>query len=258
LKHMLDYRAYLEQPTAEPTVPGCIDRTAAEGILVAVHGKDSLGEALTRPLLAAYGIPQVEGGFAGTALRAAEIAERIGYPVVMKIVSPQLLHKSDVGGIRLNLADREAVLEMYEQMMREIRAASPEAVLEGVMVEKMAPRGQEVIIGMRRDPGFGPLMMFGLGGIYVELFKDVAFRVAPLSAAEARQMITETRAGRLLTGFRGQPPADLDAVVDVILRLSQLVLDFPQIEEAEVNPLLVFEAGQGALALDGRVILKQG
>jgi len=257
LRHMLDYRAYLEQPAADPAVPGCIDRTAAEGILVAVHGKESLGEALTRPLLAAYGIPQVEGGFAGTAQRAAEIAERIGYPVVMKIVSPQLLHKSDVGGIKLNLADRDAVLEMYEQMMREISAARPEAELEGVMVEKMAPRGQEVIIGMRRDPGFGPLMMFGLGGIYVELFKDVAFRVAPLSAQEARQMITETRAGRLLTGFRGQPPADLDAVVDVILRLSQLVLDFPQIEEAEVNPLLVFEEGKGALALDGRVILKE-
>ena len=142
--------------------------------------------------------------------------------------------------------------------MKEIGTLRPDAHLEGVMVEKMAPRGQEVIIGMKRDPGFGPLMMFGLGGIYVELFKDVAFRVAPLSAEEARRMITDTRAGRLLTGFRGQPPADLDAVVDVICRLSQLALDFPQIEEAEVNPLLVFAEGKGALALDGRVILKQG
>ena len=256
LRHMLDYRAYLEQPVVEPTVPGCIDRAAAGGILTAVHGKDSLGEAYTRPLLAAYGIPQVEGGFAGTAQRAAEIAERIGYPVVMKIVSPQLLHKSDVGGIRLNLADSAAVIAEYDRMMQEIHAARPDAVLEGVMVEKMAPRGQEVIIGMKRDPGFGPLLMFGLGGIYVELFKDVAFRVAPLTAEEARQMITETRAGRLLTGFRGQPPADLDAVVEVILRLGQLALDFSQIEEAEVNPLVVFPEGKGALALDGRVILK--
>ena len=111
-------------------------------------------------------------------------------------------------------------------------------------------------MGMRRDPGFGPLMMFGLGGIYVELFKDVAFRVAPLTAADALQMITETRAGRLLTGFRGAPPADLDAVVDAILRLGQLALDFPQLEEAEINPLLVYPKGKGALALDGRVILK--
>ncbi len=258
LRNMLYYREYIEQPVSEPSVPGCIDRTAAEGILTAVHGKDSLGEALTRPLLAAYGIPQVEGGFAGTAQRAAEIADRIGYPVVMKIVSPQLLHKSDVGGIKLNLADHAAVENAYHNIMKEIGTLRPDAHLEGVMVEKMAPRGQEVIIGMKRDPGFGPLMMFGLGGIYVELFKDVAFRVAPLSAEEARRMITDTRAGRLLTGFRGQQPADLDAVVDVICRLSQLALDFPQIEEAEVNPLLVFAEGKGALALDGRVILKQG
>ena len=256
LKRMIEYRTWLEQPLDEKVTPGCIDRAAADGILIAAHGKQSLGEAYTRPLLASYGIPQVEGGFAGTARRAAEIADRIGYPVVMKIVSPQLLHKSDVGGIILNLEDSDAVLEAYERMMKEIGAARPDAELEGVMVEKMAPRGQEVIIGMKRDSGFGPLMMFGLGGIYVELFKDVSFRVAPLTAEDARQMITETRAGRLLTGFRGQPPADLDAVVDVILRLNQLALDYPQIEEAEVNPLMVFPAGKGALALDGRVILK--
>jgi len=173
----------------------------------------------------------------------------------MKIVSPQLLHKSDAGGIKLNLADEAALRQAYSAMMTEINAARPDALLEGVMVERMAPKGQEVIIGMRRDPGFGPLMMFGLGGIYVELFKDVSFRVAPLSAEDARQMITETRAGRLLTGFRGQPRADLDAVVEVMLRLSQLALDHPEIEESEVNPLLVFSEGQGALALDGRVIL---
>jgi acetyltransferase len=256
LRHMLAYRAYLAQPEAAPAVPGGIDRAAAQAILNAAAGKESLGEAHTRPLLAAYGIPQVEGGFAASAQAAAEIAGRIGYPVVMKIVSPQLLHKSDVGGIRLNLADGAAVEAEYVKMMAEIHAARPDAELEGVLVEKMAPLGQEVIIGMQRDAGFGPLLMFGLGGIYVELFKDVAFRVAPLTADEARQMITETRAGRLLTGFRGQPVADLDAVVEVILRLGQLALDFPQIAEAEVNPLVVFPEGHGALALDGRVILK--
>jgi len=257
LRNMLYYREYLERPEYSPAVPPGIDQAAAEHTLAAAHGKESLGEAETRPLLQAYGIPLVEGGFAADAAAAADLAQRIGFPVVMKIVSPQLLHKSDVGGIRLNLADRAAVLEAYTVMMSEIQAVRPDAQLDGVMVEKMAPRGQEVIIGMRRDPGFGPLMMFGLGGIYVELFKDVAFRVAPLTVEEARRMITETRAGRLLTGFRGQPPADLDAVVEVILRLSRLALDFPQIEEAEVNPLLVFPQGEGALALDGRVILKE-
>ena len=130
----------------------------------------------------------------------------------------------------------------------------PQAELQGVLIEQMAPRGQEVIVGLKRDPGFGPVVMFGLGGIYVELFKDVAFRVAPVSAEDALEMIHETRAGKLLTGFRGAAPADLDAVVSCIQRLGQLALDFPEIEEAEVNPLLVFPQGQGALALDGRVI----
>ena len=251
LKAMLGYKGWLAQPAVQPPVLTGIDRAAADAVLLAARGKTSLGEAETRPLLAAYGIPQVEGGFAASADEAAGMAERIGYPVVMKIVSPQLLHKSDVGGIRLNLADGAAVRRAYNAMMAEIGAARPDAQLEGVMIERMAPRGQEVIIGMRRDPGFGPLMMFGLGGIYVELFKDVAFRVAPLTAADALQMITETRAGRLLTGFRGQPEADLDAVVDVLLRLEPIALEHPEVEEAEVNPLLVFPTGQGALALDG-------
>ncbi len=257
LKAMLGYKGWLAQPAAQPPVLTGIDRAAADAVLMAARGKASLGEAETRPLLAAYGIPQVEGGFAASADEAAGMAERIGYPVVMKIVSPQLLHKSDVGGIKLNLADGAAVRQAYNAMMAEIGAARPDAQLEGVMIERMAPKGQEVIIGMRRDPGFGPLMMFGLGGIYVELFKDVAFRVAPLTAADALQMITETRAGRLLTGFRGQPEADLEAVVDVLLRLSQLAVEHPEVEEAEVNPLLVFPRGQGALALDGRVILSK-
>jgi acetate---CoA ligase (ADP-forming) len=126
-----------------------------------------------------------------------------------------------------------------------------------VLVEKMAQKGVEVIVGMQHDPYFGPLLMFGLGGIYVELFGDVSFRVAPVSREAALEMIHATRAGRLLTGFRGQPVADLDAVVDCILRLGQLALDFPEIEEVEVNPLVVYPQGQGALALDGRIILKE-
>jgi acetyltransferase len=160
-----------------------------------------------------------------------------------------------VGGIRLNLADAGAVREEFHKLMADMRTTKPEAHLEGVMVETMAPRGQEVIIGMKRDPGFGPLLMFGLGGITVELFKDIAFGVAPLSPEDALEMIKRTQAGRLLTGFRGSLPADLDAVVDVILRLDRLVRDFPQIEEAEINPLLVYPEGQGVLSLDARVIL---
>jgi acetate---CoA ligase (ADP-forming) len=175
--------------------------------------------------------------------------------VVLKIVSPDLLHKSDAGGIVLNLTDDAAVEQGYRDLLARIAASHPEARLEGALVEKMAPGGVEVIVGMQRDPYFGPLMMFGLGGIYVELFGDVSFRVAPLTRNQALDMIHATQAGRLLTGFRGQPPADLDAVVDCILRLSQLALDFPEIEEMEVNPLVVYPQGEGALALDGRIIL---
>jgi acetyltransferase len=231
-----------------------VRKDTAAAYLKAHKGESSLGEAAARPLLEAYGIPVVKAGEAKTAAEAAALAEKIGFPVVMKIVSPDILHKSDVGGIRLNLSSTGAVRKEFDQLMADIKVKTPSARIEGVLIEQMAARGQEVIVGMKRDAGFGPLMMFGLGGIYVELFKDVAFRVAPVSRVEALQMINETAAGRLLTGFRGQEKADLEAVVDTICRLSQLSLDFPEISEIEVNPLQVFAEGQGALALDARVI----
>ena len=252
---MLRYKTWLNTPVeTAPKLKG-VDRTLAAEALNE-SSKLVLGEAESRPLLQAYGIPLVPAEMAGTPEKAVEAASRLGFPVVMKIVSPQLLHKSDAGGIRLNLKNEEEVFIAYSEMIQTIHNARPDAQIDGVMVEKMAPKGQEVIIGMRRDPGFGPLMMFGLGGIYVELFKDVAFRVAPLTRREAREMIDQTRAGRLLTGFRGSAPADVDAVVDVLLRLSQISLDFPQIDEIEINPLLVYEKGRGAVALDSRLIRK--
>jgi len=216
---------------------------------------ESLGEAETRPILAAYGITVIGGGFAKDADEAALKAEEIGFPVALKIVSEDILHKSDAGGIKLNLASAEEVKCAYKTMFDGIQQSMPEARLEGVLVEKMAPEGQEVIIGMRRDPTFGPLMMFGMGGIYVELIKDVSFKVAPLEYSDIVSMIESTYAGRLLKGFRGSKPADMQAVVDVIGRLSQLALDHPGISEIEINPLLVLDQGQGAVALDSRVIL---
>jgi acetyltransferase len=218
-------------------------------------GQEALGEAETRPLLEAYGIPIIQGLVAHSAAEAGQIAAGIGKPVALKIVSPDILHKSDVGGIVLNLEGQEAVAAAYDEMMETIQAKRPEAKLEGALVEEMAPPGSEVIVGMRRDPNFGPLVMFGMGGIYVELFKDVSFRIAPFDRAQAHQMVAETKAGTLLSGYRGQEKADLDAIVDTILKLSQLALDFPQIKEIEINPLSVGPEGQGAIALDGRVIL---
>lgn len=255
LQAMLNYRKWKQDYTpVNETEAGNEKKTAAH--LMQANPANVWGEAETRPLLEAYGVPLAAGRAARDAKDAAQAADEIGYPVVMKIVSPQLLHKSDAGGIRLNLRSAEEVEQAYREMMETIHAARPDADLQGVLVEKMAPKGQEVIVGMRRDPGFGPLMMFGLGGIYVELFKDVAFRVAPLGEKDAREMIEETRAYKLLTGFRGQPNADVDAVVKSILRLSRIAVDFPEIEEMEINPLLVLEEGKGAVALDCRMIRK--
>ncbi len=227
----------------------------ARKILDQYKGKASIGERDTRPLLEAYQIPVVPGCFAANENEAAQAARELRGKLVMKIVSPDILHKSDAGGIRLNLDGEDAVRAAYREMIEKIDDSHPYAHIEGVLVEQMAPAGVEVIVGMRRDPSFGPLIMFGLGGIYVELFNDVSFRIAPVSMEEARAMIFETRAGKLLTGYRGQPKADIDALVACIHNMSQMALDFGEIEEAEMNPLLVFPEGEGAMALDGRVIL---
>ncbi len=216
-----------------------------------------LGEAETRPLLEAYGLALVPGGFAENWEEALRIAKEIGYPVAIKVVSPQILHKSDRGGIQLNLADEAALRDGLRLMVETLSQKAPEAEIRGYLVERMAPEGLEVIVGMRRDPAFGPLMMFGLGGVTVELFKDVGFGIAPLTRDQAREMLDSTHAGRLLDGYRGGPAYDSDAVIDAIGRLSRLALDHPVIDEVEINPLLVLPEGQGAMVLDARMIIRE-
>lgn len=249
------YADWVKKPVEEPEVFLNVKPDLAKKLIDQSRHLGSMGEVLTRPLLEAYGIPLVPANIAENEDDAIRVANEIGYPVVMKINSPDILHKSDLGGIRLDLNDAASVRQAYQEMISTVQTKMPNARIEGVLIEATAPKGQEVIIGMKRDPGFGPVMMFGLGGIFVELFKDVSFRVSPLTRNDAYDMIQSTRAGKLLTGYRGQKPADLDAVVDTILRLSQLALNFEEIEEIEINPLLVLE--KGCLALDGRVILKQ-
>jgi len=199
----------------------------------------------------------VPGGFAEDFLQAAAIAKDIGFPMALKVVSEQILHKSDMGGIKLNIDSNSALKNAIETMKEKIAAAAKDATIDGYLVEKMAPEGLEVIVGMRRDPTFGPLMMFGLGGVYVELFKDVGFGVAPFSPDQAKELIFSTKAGTLLQGFRGGPVYDLESVVEVIGRLSQLALDFPRISEVEINPLLVLPDGKGTVVLDARMILTE-
>jgi acetate---CoA ligase (ADP-forming) len=220
-----------------------------------LHGKPSLGEAETRPLLAAYGIPLIQGAVVHSAAEAAALAASYNSLMALKIVSPDILHKSDVGGITLNVQGAQEARQAYTDLLERVQKNKPDARLEGVLVEQMALPGKEVILGMQRDAQFGPLLMFGMGGIYVELLTDVSFRVAPITRLDAEQMIMETKAGKLLQGLRGGAPADIEAVVDTLLRLSQLALDFPEISEVEINPLSVAGKGRGVLALDGRVIL---
>ena len=257
LRAMRAYGEYLRKPINKPVEPKKADKNVVCTILKTNTGKAALGEFETRDLLEAYGIPNVPGGLAENAQQAVEIAEKVGFPVALKIVAEGVLHKSDAGGIMLNLGDKVSVSAGFKQLLSRIRAQFPEASITGAMVEKMAPKGLEVIVGMRRDPTFGPMMMFGMGGTLVEQLKDISFRVAPLSAEDINEMVDSTIAGKLLKGVRGSALADIEAVQAVIAALSQLALDFPEIEEIEINPLVVYPQGQGALALDSRTVLRQ-
>lgn len=250
------YHAWKVQTPSRPSEPSPIaHREQVRSILNAHAGELALGERVTREILQAYGCPIVEGGFANSPEEAGWLADRLGGKVVLKIVSPDLLHKSEVGGIQLGIEGKSEAETAYRDLVPRVQRNNPEARIEGVLVEKMAPRGVEVVIGMRRDPNFGPLLMFGWGGIYVELFRDVAFRIAPPGYEEILEMIRETKAGQLLEGFRGQPRGDLHAVINCIQKLSQIALDFEEISEIEINPLVVYPDGQGALVLDCRVVL---
>lgn len=207
-------------------------------------------------ILKAYGIPVVKTAFAKTAEEAITAAEEIGYPLVIKVVSPQISHKSDIGGIKLFLQNAAEVKAAYQDILDSISKKLPDASLKGVQLQPMLSGGKEVILGMVNDPTFGPMLMFGLGGIYVEILKDIRFAIAPVDEREAREMVTRIKTYPLLAGIRGEKLSDIDALVDIILKVSKLVCDFPEIEEFEINPMIVFEKGKGALAVDLRLILK--
>ncbi|AAM06958.1 TPA: acetyl-CoA synthetase [Methanosarcina acetivorans] len=235
-----------------------VNREAAAEILRAAREAERRTLGLESfDILKAYGIPAVQTAFAKTEEEAFRAAEEIGYPLVMKVVSPQISHKSDVGGIRLSLKHGDEVRVAYREMMENIPEKKPDAVLEGVQLQQMLSGGKEAIIGMVRDPTFGPMLMFGLGGVYVEILKDVQFAIAPVGEEEARGMVTGIKTYPLLAGARGEKPLDITSLVDAILRVSKLVCDFPEIEEFEINPMMVLEEGKGAFAVDMRLTLKK-
>jgi acetate---CoA ligase (ADP-forming) len=235
-----------------------VDRQAVRQVLdrLRSEGRATAGDTEARDILAAYGVPLPKTALAKNADEAVAAAEAIGYPVVMKIASPDILHKTDIGGVKLNLSSANDVRDAFDLIVYRATRHMPDATIWGCQIQQMVKGGKECIIGMNSDPQFGPLLMFGLGGVYVEALKDVTFRVAPIDRREAREMLTEIRAYNLLRGVRGEKPSDLDGIADTLIRVSQLVTDFPEIVELDINPLLVFPAGQGVLGLDMRLALK--
>jgi acetyl coenzyme A synthetase (ADP forming)-like protein len=255
---MARYAANIGRPGYDIKVFTDIDRPAVERLLATARaeGRHQLLEPEAHEVFRAYGFPVAPFRWAKSADEAVLAAEALGFPVAVKIVSPDIVHKFDVGGVKLKLGTVAEVREAYREILASVAQAHPGALVAGVMVQQMADKGRETILGMSRDPQFGPLLMFGLGGTYVEIFKDVIFRVAPISEAWAHQMMGGLKGFPILTGYRGEPPADLEAVAEALERLSQLVLDFPAIRELDINPFMVFEEGRGGAVLDARIFVE--
>lgn len=221
-------------------------------------GRDSLTEIEAKEVFRAYGLPTTTTKLARTADEAVELAKKIGFPVVIKIVSPDILHKSDAGGVKVNIKDEQAAREAYQTILDNAKAYKADANIHGVAVQEMAPWGTEVILGSVNDPTFGPTMMFGLGGIFVEVLKDVTFRVAPVSQNQAKNMLGEIRGAPILRGVRGEAPRDQKALAETISRYSKMILDLrDEISESDANPVLVYEEGKGIKVVDARIILKK-
>jgi acetyl coenzyme A synthetase (ADP forming)-like protein len=258
LDAMLRYRRTQEQPERQYQHFEA-DTDSVRRIFATVIGqhRHDLIENEAREVLRAYGFRLPESRIARTTKEAVKTASEIGYPVVMKIASPDVLHKSDMGGVRVRLENDAMVEDAFFDITTSIQVRQPQARILGVMVQEMIPQGKEVILGITRDIQFGPMIMFGLGGIYVEVLKDVAFRIAPVSLEEADAMIREIRAFPLLRGVRGEAPADIKGIREALLRLSQMAMDFPEIIEGDINPLLVCPEGQGAVAVDARMTIQE-
>ncbi|MEL9997317.1 MAG: acetate--CoA ligase family protein [Sulfolobales archaeon] len=220
------------------------------------EGRYKLLEHESYEVLRYYGLPVPKFGLARSVDEAVALAEKIGYPVVLKVVSPDIVHKSDVGGVIVNLNTSADVSEAYKRIYKNVGERAPNARVYGVLVQEMVPNGLEVIIGSTRDPTFGPIILFGLGGIFVEVLRDVSLRIAPITVYDAEAMINEIRAAKILEGYRGELPRDKKALTDVILKLSKLVEEVEEIKDVDLNPVMTYEAGRGAKIADARIIIR--
>jgi acetyltransferase len=243
-QQLAPYNLKFDQERAAEIIKNCI-----------AEGRTKLGEIEGGKLLECYGFKTLPAGLAKTREEAVELAEKIAFPVAMKIVSPQILHKSDAGGVALGIADRESVLKNFDELVEKAFRYNPEAEIKGVLIQKMAKKGEEAILGMNRYPLFGPLLMFGLGGIFVELFQDVVFRLAPVGRNSARRMVRSIKGYKLFRGFRGRPVCDIESLEKAIVSLSEMCINHPEILEMDINPLLSHE--QGSTVADCRIILSE-
>ena len=218
------------------------------------EGRTYLTELESKQIMKEAGINTTEIRLGRTKEEAISLAREIGFPVVLKIVSPDVLHKTDAGGVKLNLKNEEEVAEAFDSIISSTKEHQPQANIQGVAVQNLARPGTEVIIGMSKDPQFGPVLMFGLGGILVEVLKDVSFRIVPLTRRDAREMIREIKGYPILEGYRGQEPANIAVLEDMLLKVSDFVEGRPEIKEIDINP--IFAYSDGAVAVDARVILE--
>jgi len=217
------------------------------------EGRKILTEYESKEILRAYNIPTTTEKLATSAEEAASMASEIGFPVVLKVYSPDITHKTDVGGVKLNLKNASEVERAFGEVMENVKKSRPEAEVRGLLIQNMAPAGREVIVGATKDPQFGPIVMFGLGGVFVEVLKDISFRLPPVSRSEAMDMMGEIKGYPVLKGVRGAQPSDIDSLADVIEKTSRMVLDIPEITELDMNPIFVYE--KGLVVVDARILL---
>jgi len=259
LKAMYDFRKWVDgSATKAATLQFAKDSAKVRSIFegVKAQGRANLLEEEGYEVLKAYGFPTPKSILGTTEEECVSAAKEIGYPIVMKIASPDIIHKSDAGGVKVGVKSDEELRAAFRSIMESAKKYKFDAKIKGVLVQEMVKSAKETILGASQDPTFGPVIMFGLGGIYVEVLKDVVFRVAPINEREAMSMVQSIKTIKLLKGVRGEKPSDLKAIADSLQRLSQLLVDFPEIKEFDINPMLVLEEGKGARVVDSRIILK--
>jgi acetyltransferase len=251
IQSMLDKTEVVSDPVRAEKANKIISKARSQGRL-------ALTETEAKQVFALYGLPVATTQLATCEDEAVEMAKSIGYPVVMKIISPDIVHKSDAKGVKVNIKDTVAVRETYQTILTNAKAYKADANIHGIAVQEMAPWGTEVIVGSVNDPTFGPTIMFGLGGIFVEVLKDVTFRVAPVNKSQIDRMLTEIRGAPIIKGTRGEAPRDREALIDILYQYAIMVSDLaPEVSETDANPILVYEQGKGVKVVDARIILKK-